>query len=150
MLDTSPFAPRRLSRPFPRGIAILSVPHLNPARTPQERRRAQRLSADGCSPPRLHNVSLNQQVLDIIGSQYIAEVCSATAAQINIFTTAVGLTRLKMRSSPKENVGELVRWQVIPATTVAGTGHPFSLLIYSFFFQNKTKSGLVSVRRRCC
>lgn len=40
---------------------------------------------------RLHSALLDQQALDIIGSQHRPGVCSATAVQINIFTAAVVL-----------------------------------------------------------
>lgn len=84
--------------------------------------------------PRLQNASLNQRVLDIIGSRYIAGVCSATAVQINIFTTAVGLTRPETCSSPRKSTGEPVHWQVISAGTVSVNRHPFPLLIYFLFY----------------
>lgn len=50
--------------------------------------------------PPLHDPSLNPGTLDIIGSQSRAGAWSATAAQINIFTTAVGI---KMCSAPEKN-----------------------------------------------
>lgn len=98
--------------------------------------------------PPLHNASLNQQVLDIIGSQYIAEVCSATAVQINIFTTAVscGAYKIKMHSSPMKKHGR--------ACTLAGDFYYngiwnqasfFTADLLLFFFKkkkkNKTKAG---------
>lgn len=92
--------------------------------------------------PLLHNASLNQQVLDIIGSQYIAEVCSATAVQINIFTTAVscGAYKIKMHSSPMKKHGR--------ACTLAGDFYYngiwnqasfFTADLLLFFFKKKEK-----------
>lgn len=99
------------------GTAVLSVPWLDPERIPPQRDllwTVQQLSAAVCSPL-LHNASLNQQVLDIIGSQYRAEVCSATAVQINILATAVRLTRQKSSCLLRKMGGSLCtgRWSLL-------------------------------------